>query len=72
MIVADHFVPEKRCDPGQCIAQNGTADVTDMHRFGHIGRSEINHDALRRFCFHDTESFIAKDAGGFFGNGPGL
>jgi hypothetical protein len=43
-----------------------------MHRFGHIGRSEINHDALRRFCFHDTESFIAKDAGGFFGNGPGL
>jgi hypothetical protein len=42
-----------------------------MHRFGHVGRSEINHDAPRRFCLQHAESFIAQDAGGFFGNGPG-
>ena len=68
MIVADDFVPKKRCDPRQRVPQNGTADVTDMHRFGHVGRSEINHDAPRRFCLRNAESFIAQDAGGFSGN----
>src|SRR5436190_14781244 len=69
MIVADQFVPKKRCDPRQRVAQHGATDVTDMHRFGHVGGSEINHDAPRRFCLHNAESFIAQNAGGFFGDG---
>src|SRR6266498_2054790 len=69
VIVADHFVPEKRCDARQCIAQDGASDVADVHRLGHIRRSEVNHDAPRRFCFRHAKSFIAQDAGGFFRNG---
>ena len=47
VIVADHFVPEKRCDARQCISKYGAADVADMHRLGHVGRTEINHNAPR-------------------------
>ena len=69
VIVADHFVAEKRRDTRQCISQNGAADVADVHRLGHIGRSEINHNAPRRFRLRDAESFIAQDVGGSFSNG---
>src|SRR4029077_12436325 len=68
VIVADHLVPEKRRDTRQRVAQDGAPDVADVHRLGHVWRSEINHDAARRFCLRDAESFIAQDVGGFFSN----
>ena len=45
MIIANDFVPEKLRDARQRVAEHGAADVTDMHRFGNIGRAKINHDA---------------------------
>ena len=45
VIIANHFVPKKFSDARQRIAEHRAADVTDMHRFRHIGRSEIDDDA---------------------------
>ena len=45
VIIANDVVPEELRDPRQRIAENGAANVTDMHRLGHIGRTEIDHDS---------------------------
>ena len=37
VIVADDFVTEKLRNARKSVAQNGAANVTDVHRFGHIG-----------------------------------
>ena len=68
MIIADHVVPEKFCDTRERIAKNGAPNMANMHRLSDIGRSEINHDAPRRFCLRDSEPFIAQNADGFFSN----
>src|SRR6266513_63958 len=61
MIIADHFVSEKFGDPRQRIAQHDAANVADVHRLGHVGRSEINHDAFLQHCFGNADPFIAQD-----------
>ena len=48
MIVPDDIVAEKRGDPRKRLAQNGAADVADVHWFGHIGRAKVDHDFSRR------------------------
>src|SRR5205814_10601270 len=39
-------------------AEHSAANMTDVHRLCHIGRSEINHDLLRRYCICDTKAFV--------------
>ena len=44
----DHLVPEELRDPGERIAKNGAANVTDVHRLGDVRRTEVDHDAVPR------------------------
>ena len=71
VIVTDHFVPKKLRDAGERIAEHDAADVTDVHRFGHVGRPEINHNPLVQFCFGDAEPLISQNLAGFFGDRVG-
>ena len=61
VIVADDFVPKKRRDARQRVADHGAADMTDMHRLGHVRRSEINHDSPSRFFLCNAQPFISQD-----------
>src|SRR5205814_7164673 len=53
-----NFVTEKTRDASERVAEHSAADMTDVHRLCHIGRPEINHDLLRRFCICDTKAFV--------------
>ena len=61
VIVSDHFMPEKLRDARQRVAKHRAADVTDVHRLGHVGRSKIDYDPPRRFCLCNTETFVSQD-----------
>src|SRR5947208_2114111 len=37
VIIANHFVPKKFRDARQRVAERGATDVTDVHRFRHVG-----------------------------------
>ncbi len=47
------------------------ADVTDVHRFRDVGRSEINHDPSRRFCLCNAEPFVSQNLARFSCDGIG-
>src|SRR6266566_22794 len=47
VIVANNVVAEEFRDAREGVAQESAADVTDMHRLGHVGRTEIDHDFFR-------------------------
>ena len=57
---------EKGGDASKRVAQNGAADVTDVHRFRHIRRSEIDHDFFGQSCPGNAESFIIEQLGRLF------
>ena len=63
VIVANDLVTEKRRDPRERIAQHRAADVAHVHRLRHIGRTEIDHDPLRRRGFFHAEPFVAQQIG---------
>ena len=58
MIVANNIVPEEFRDAREGIAQKSAADVTDMHRLGHIRRAEIDHD----FRGEETFSTLSRSS----------
>ena len=35
-VVGNHFMAKKSCHAGQTIAENGAADMPDMHRLGDV------------------------------------
>ena len=47
MVVGDDLVSGEPRDAGQRVAEDGAADVADMHRLGDVGRAEVDDDALR-------------------------
>ena len=46
VVVADDLVPERREDPRQAVADDGRAEVPDVHRLGDVGRREVDDDRL--------------------------
>ena len=44
VIVGDDFVAEKSGDTHEAVAENGAADMPDVHGFCHIGGTKIHHD----------------------------
>jgi hypothetical protein len=60
VIITDHFVSEKLRDARKSIAEHCATDVTDVHRFGDIGRPKIDDDTLCRFCLSNTESVVPQ------------
>src|SRR5256885_13653130 len=48
VIVANHVVTEKGRDSRERVPKCCAANVTYVHRLGHIGRPEIDHDFLWR------------------------
>src|SRR4029077_16092319 len=61
MIVADDVVAEQSGDARKCVAQNGAADVADVHWFGHIGRAKVDHDFSRRYRSCDSQSLVLEE-----------
>src|SRR5207237_7740472 len=48
VIVPNNVVTEELRDARESVAQEGAANVTDMHRLGHVRRSKIDDDFFRR------------------------
>ena len=44
MIVCNDAMPEHSQGPPKTIAKNSGANVADVHRLGHVRRTEVNHD----------------------------
>src|SRR5207244_9708730 len=61
VIVANHVVSEKAGDARESVTERGTANVTDVHRLGHVRRAEINHDFLRRRRPYDAKPILADN-----------
>ena len=47
MIVRLHRVPAKTQHPGERVTQDGGANMTNVHGFGHIGGAEVDDDGFR-------------------------
>ena len=56
VIVPHRIVAEELRDPGQSITEHGAADMTHVHRFGHVGRTEVDHNSTRRIVALATPS----------------
>ena len=52
--------PRKRAIAGQSVAQDRAPDMADMHRFGHVRRTEIDHDPFPGTALADTEPLVSK------------
>ena len=47
MIVRNDMMAQQPENPRQRVPQNGRANMPDVHRLGHVGRTEINDHATR-------------------------
>src|ERR1700720_3984474 len=61
MIVADDVMAEESGDARKRVAQNGAADVADVHWFGQIGRAKVDHDFSRRYRSCDSEPLVRDE-----------
>ena len=61
MVVGHDFVSDEPRDAGQRVAEDGAADVSDVHRLGDVGRTEIDDHALRVPCFRGAATRIASE-----------
>jgi hypothetical protein len=48
VVLADHFVAEELQHPGHAVADDGRAQVADVHLLGQVRRRQVDHRALRR------------------------
>ena len=69
VIVANHVVTEKGRDSRERVPKCCAANVTYMHRLGHIGRPEIDHDFLWRCRPCDPQSLVGEWFRCFVGDG---
>ena len=44
MIVGNDFVAQQAKSAGEAVAENGGANVADMHGLGHVGGAEIDNN----------------------------
>ena len=71
VVIADDAVADERGDAGEGVAEDGGADVTDVHRFGDIGGAEVNDDGFLGGRGGDTEVGIGGEGGESGGEGGG-
>ena len=57
--------------PHQCIADDGGAQVADVHLLGHIGRRVVDHDPLGRRDAAHPEVLVARHLGHLAGHERG-
>src|SRR5438552_7145625 len=60
VIVPGDFVAEKLGDPRQGVAEDGAADVADMHRLGDVRRAEVDYDPARSFGARNAEPVVLQ------------
>jgi hypothetical protein len=48
VVLADHFVAEELQHPRHAVADDGRAQVADVHLLGQVRRRQVDHGALRR------------------------
>src|ERR1700704_4604525 len=65
VIVANDVVAEELRDACERVPQNSAADVADVHRFRHVGRTEIDHDFSWSCRSCHAEPVIAQNLAGF-------
>jgi hypothetical protein len=67
VIVGNDSMAQQAQRPRQAIAEDRRADMTDMHRFGDVGRAEVNHHGARLRGFLKEEMIATRrrlDGGG--------
>ncbi len=69
VVVGHDAMAEQTQDAREGIAKNGRANVTDVHRLGDIGRTEIDHDRARLGRLLEKQVFAAKRANECFADG---
>ena len=72
VVIGDDLVAKETRDARKAIAENGRADVTDVHRLGNVRRGEIEHDGARCIDKRDAESVIGRGGLGASGIDCGL
>ena len=60
MIIGDDLVPQQTEHASQALAKNCRAYMADMHWFGGVRRTEINHDGARLLRFFEEQMFAAS------------
>ena len=60
MVVADDLVAECGTDSREGVADDGRAEVADVHRLGDVGRGEVDHDGARLGGPGDSAVFFGE------------
>ena len=63
VIVADDVVAEELGDARERVAEDGRADVADVHRLGDVGRAEVDDDRAWVRGARDAEALIGEERG---------
>ena len=61
VVVGDDLVPHEAGDAGERVADEGAADVADVHRLGDVWRGEIDDDGLRRIDLRHADVLVLDD-----------
>ena len=70
MVLTNHFVAEEFEYAGHAVANDGRAQVADVHLFGQVRRRQVDHGALRRTRLAHADLVIGQ--GGIQASGQGL
>ena len=62
MVIGDDMISEKAGDAGEGISDDSRAYVADVHRFGNIGRGEVNDYGAARAGERSAEAVITDEA----------
>ena len=71
VVVGDDREAEEAGDAAERVADDGRADVADVHRLGHVGRGEIDHHGLAVAEVGHAEVVVVEQGGGAGGVGGG-
>ncbi len=72
VVLADHGVAEELQDPGHAVANDGGAQVANVHFLGQVGRRHVDHGALRRAGLAYAQVGVAKSGVQARGQGLGV
>ncbi len=62
VVLPDHRVAEELEDARDGVADDGRAQVADVHFLGQVRRGQVDHHALRRACLAHAETFVGEGA----------
>ena len=60
MIVGEDVMPQERERSRERVANHGTADMTNMHRFGNVGRRKVDDDFAFRIGKRDQATLVGE------------